>query len=121
MVEATKQTGRRVEPPANWDILSANEPGDEKLDEWGWDRITSGQKKTTGKNDGYFYISPKAKKRFRSKKKAKMFGLIVEYLDGSEHNAYDYIMQNTQLFNNFFWKHPLKKNNRGLFVLIILD
>ena len=45
MVEATKQTGRRVEPPANWDILSANEPGDEKLDEWGWDRITSGQKK----------------------------------------------------------------------------
>ena len=38
-----------------------------------------------------------------------MFGLIVEYLDGSEHNAYDYIMQNTQLFNNFFWTHPLKK------------
>jgi hypothetical protein len=38
-----------------------------------------------------------------------MFGLIVEYLDGSEDYAYEYITQIGTLFDNFIWGNPLKK------------
>ena len=98
-----------IVPPPSWHIFVKTEPPDEKLDEWGWNRISSGRKKDTGKNDGYFYISPKTQQKFRSKKKAKMFGLIVEYLDGNEDDAYEYITQIGTLFDNFIWGNPLKK------------
>ena len=38
-----------------------------------------------------------------------MFGLIVEYLDGSEDDAYEHIMQNKSIFDNFLWGNPVKK------------
>jgi len=96
--------------PSSWRKLVETEPLDEKLDEWGWKRISSGRKKDTGKNDGYWYLSPKTQKQFRSKKKAKMFGLIVEYFDGSEDDGYEYVKKNKKLFDNFLWGNPLKKN-----------
>ena len=38
-----------------------------------------------------------------------MFGLIVEFLDGSEDDAYEHIMQNKLIFDNFLWGNPVKK------------
>ena len=98
--------------PSNWPKLVETEPPDEKLNQWGWTRISSGLKKGTGLNDGYWYLSPKTQKKFRSKKKAKMFGLIVEYFNGSEEDAYEYVLQNDAFFNSFVWRNPLKKESK---------
>ena len=38
-----------------------------------------------------------------------MFGLIVEYLDGSEDDAYEYVMHIARLFDSFLWGNPLDK------------
>jgi len=98
-----------VDPNPTWDIVTYEEPVDEKLDEWGWERISSGQNKSTGRNDGYYYLSPRTKKRFRSKKQAKLFGLTAKFYDGSENKASEFFKENKNKIKHFSWKHPLNK------------
>ena len=61
MGKAKKRKGVEVDdgsivPPPSWHIFVKTEPPDEKLDEWGWSRISSGRKKDTGKNDVIFIL-----------------------------------------------------------------
>jgi len=102
-----------IDPNPSWDILTKNEPADEKLDEWGWVIVSSGQNKTTGRNDGYYYLSPRTKRRFRSKKQAKLFGLTVRFYDGSENKASEFFKENKDKIKYFSWKHPLNKYTTG--------
>ena len=57
MGKAKKRKGVEVDygsdsivPPPSWHILVKTEPPDEKLDEWGWNRISSGRKKRNWKD-----------------------------------------------------------------------
>ena len=62
MVKSKNHDGETVDHDSSWNFLTENELADEKLDKWGWVRISSEQNKSTGRNDGYFYLSPKTKK-----------------------------------------------------------